>query len=425
MKLLYVIHQYFPDCHSGTEQYCLAAAREARRRGDEVTILALHWDHDRDWPPIFTLEQSYDDTRVIRLNHWRRINPNDVLRDYDNRHLEGHFRAVLDDVRPDAVHFFHLRQLGSGLIPVAKRWGARVVVSLTDFWFLCPRFTLLRGDGTLCDGPPEGGRGCVRCLHPDLAGVRAAGGDPALSSDPPARLQALLQRLEVQLRHLRAADAVLAPSRFLARMFERNGFAARMQVVPYGLEPGRVHAAAVTRPRTPLRLAFCGVLSPWKAPHVVIDAVRRTSAAVTLTVHGRLEEPTFADYIADLRRRAGDDPRIRFAGPYDRTQIDQVFADMDLLVVPSTWYENTPFVVLEAFEAQVPVLASDLGGLSEVVQEGRGGWLFPAGDAAALAQRIERIAGDPGAFARLRPEPVPQIAGNYAQFLLGYRGSSR
>jgi hypothetical protein len=124
MRLLFVIHQFFPDCQSGTEQYCLALARAARANGDDVTVLSLHWDHDRDWPAIRLFEQPYDGFRVLRLNHWRRINANDVLRDYENRHLDGWFGAVLDDVRPDAVHFFHLRQLGANLIPVARAHGA-------------------------------------------------------------------------------------------------------------------------------------------------------------------------------------------------------------------------------------------------------------------------------------------------------------
>lgn len=70
MKLLYVIHQYFPDCFSGTEQYCLAASREARRRGDDVTVLTLLPDLGRDDPPIEVTEDSYDGGRVLRLRYW-------------------------------------------------------------------------------------------------------------------------------------------------------------------------------------------------------------------------------------------------------------------------------------------------------------------------------------------------------------------
>ncbi len=422
MRLCYVVHQFFPYCHSGTEQHCLAAAREARRRGDDVTILSLHWDHARAMPSIRLLEKPYDGFRVIRLDHWQRINPNDVLRDHDNRHLDGWFRAVLDDVRPEAVHFFHLRQLGSNLIDVARDFGARTVVSLTDFWWLCPRFTLLRSDGTLCDGPPGGGAGCVPCNHPELAGVVPAPAPAALADDPPSRLRALLDRLELQRSRYRRAHATFAPSRFLADMYVRNGFEPAPRVVPYGLERERVHPLPVERPRRPLRLAFCGVLSPWKAPRLAIEALAVVTSPVALCVHGRLEEPMFADYIDTLRRAAANEPRVTLAGAYDAARAPQVFADMDVLVVPSTWYENTPFVVLEAFAAGVPVLASDLGGLAEIVRHEQNGWLFRAGDAGALGQAIEALAADPERVRRARPAPPPDIATNYDAFAAAYRG---
>ncbi len=422
MRLLFVIHQFFPDCHSGTEQYCLAVAREARARGDEVTILSLHWDHDRDWPAIRLFEQPYDGFRVLRLNHWRRINNNDVLRDYQNLHLDGWFRSVLDDVQPDAVHVFHLRQLGANLLGVAKAAGVRTVVNLMDFWFLCPRFTLLRSDGALCDGPPDGGLGCVRCHHPELDGQLAMEGAPTLTSDPPARLKALLDRPAALLRALADADAVVAPSHFLADLFAKNGFAReRITVVPYGLAPGRIVPIPTARPRTPLRLGFCGVLSPWKAPHLAVEAVRATTANVTLTVHGNTHESMFADYIGRVRTAAGDDARITFPGPYGEADAAAVFAGIDALVVPSTWYENTPFVVLEAFAAGVPVLASDLGGLREVVRDGHNGLLFRAGDASSLRTAIERLAGEPGLYARLQPAAPASIAANVDTFRAMWR----
>jgi glycosyltransferase involved in cell wall biosynthesis len=421
MRLLYVIHQFFPDCHSGTEQYCLSVAREARRRGCDVTVLSLHWQHDDEMPPVRLFDQPYDGFRVVRLNHWRRMNPNDVLRDYENRHLDGWFQAVLDEVRPDAVHFFHLRQLGSNLIGVAARSGARTVVHLTDFWYLCPRFTLLRSDGALCAGPPDGGRGCVSCEYPELAGRLPEASSAA--NTPGARLRALLDRPTRQLENLAKADAVFAPSEFLASMFTKNGFPRdRLRIVPYGLEPGRMVPIPAARPRSPLRLAFCGVLSPWKAPHLVVDAVLGTTADVTLAVHGRTNEPMFQQYIDPIVARAAGDVRITFPGPYAATDAPRVFADMDVLVVPSTWYENTPFVVLEAFEAGVPVIASDLGGLAEVVRDGENGLLFEAGSIAALRAAIQRIAGDPRWFAGIRIEPPRAISASYDAFAEAYVG---
>ena len=420
MRLLYVIHQFFPDCHSGTEQHCLAAAREAQRQGHEVTVLSLHWDHNRPHPPIKLFDAPYEGLHVIRLNHWRGINPNEVLRDYENLHLEGWFQRVLDDVRPDVVHSFHLRQLGSNLLEVAKRNGLRVVVTLTDFWFLCPRFTLLRPDGGLCEGPPDGGLGCISCNHPELEGVPDEDSQP-LSDQPEAQRAALLARKQIQLDRLALADRVFAPSHFLADMFRRNGLDhPGFATVPYGLEPDRIRPIPTERPRSPLRVGFCGVLSPWKGAHLLVDAVRGSNAQVEVSIHGKLDQPMFADYIADVRRRADGDARIRFADGYEEHEVPRVFADMDVLVVPSTWYENTPFVMLEAFAAGVPVIASDLGGLSEIVETDRNGLLFPPGDVAALRQAIEKVAADPTWFANLDVTPPTSVADCYREYESAY-----
>lgn len=427
MKLLYVIHQFFPYVQSGTEQYCLAAAREGRRRGHEVVVLSLHFDHHIETPPLLLFDVPYDGFRVRRLRHWRGLNANDVLRDYRNPEVADAFATVLAEERPDAVHFFHLRQLGGDLLAVAKDSGARVVVSLTDFWYLCPRFTLLRADGTLCSGPPAEPHGCAFCAAPELMDAPLPPPTPAVVGDdsPTNRLAALLQRKDWLLAQLALADAVLAPSRFLAQMFAHNGFPApRLQVLPYGLDQGRVRRLPVARPRRPLRLAFAGVLSPWKAPHVLIDAVRSLPGELELVLWGNDQETMFLDYIAELKARAADDPRIRFAGAFGREQIDEVFAAMDVLVVPSVWYENTPFVILEAFEAGVPVIASRLGGMSEVVQDGRNGFTFAPGDAASLAAVLGACRDDPERLRRLAPAPVTDIGSNFECFEACYRGEA-
>lgn len=434
MKLLYVVHQFFPDCHSGTEQYCLATAREARRCGDEVVVMSLHPNFDDADPPLLLVDEPYDGFPVLRLRHWRGLNRNDVLRDYHNPLVAALFRRVLDDERPHAVHFFHLRNLGSDLLLRARDAGVRTVVNLMDFWYLCPRFTLQRSDGSLCEGPPDGGLGCVRCAYPDLDGVwnSAEFGplarDLALASprlrpvdEPAARFEALMARPAVQRQRLASADVVVAPSAFLASVFEKNGFAReRLHVVRYGLEPDRVAAQSVSRPRRPLRLSFIGVLSPWKAPHVAVEAVRRLDGDVRLTVHGRTEEGMFADYIAQTIAKAQADPRIAFPGAFARDELDRVLAETDVLIVPSVWYENTPFVILEAFTAGVPVIASNLGGMSELVTEGRNGYLFPAGDVAALSALLRRCLDEPERLARLTPEPAGSIADNYQRFRAFY-----
>jgi glycosyltransferase involved in cell wall biosynthesis len=435
VKVLLVVHQYFPQCHSGTEQYCRATAREATRRGDEVVVLSLDPWVWRDDPPYWLRDEPYEGLSTPRLRHWEGLSANPILLDYHNPIVAARFDEVLEEVRPDAVHFFHLRRLGVDLIDRAVDRGLRTVVHLMDFWFLCPRFTLLRPDGSLCNGPPESGKGCIDCEFPQLAlpedlgeAARSAASamrHPPHRPGPLSQWMAVVRRKDELLARLARVDAVIAPSRFLAEMFVANGFdRERIRVEPYGLEPGRVRRRTdVVRPRSPLRIAFAGVLSPWKGLHVLVDAVLQVRGACTLTVHGRTDEPMFQDYIDGVRERARCDARIAFPGPFQHGELDQVMADMDLLVVPSLWYENTPFVVLEAFEAGVPVAVSALGGMTEVVEPDRNGFHFPAGDVAALAELLQGLVDDPAPLAALSPLPGATIATNYDLFASLYRGA--
>lgn len=439
MKLLYVIHQYFPECYSGTEQYCLAVSREARRRGDEVVVLSLEPDFGTAEPELDVYDQPYDGFSVLRLRHHWAVQPNELLRDYQNPRVAERFAQLLKEVTPDAVHFFHLRNLGSDLIPVAHDAGLRTAVHLMDFWYLCPRFTLLRSDGAVCEGPPDNGLGCIPCHYPQLEGhwtdrepgaaeraLEVAHASNPEGTDADSRFSSLIRRKAVQLERLALADTVFAPSQFLADMFASNGFSRdRMRVVPYGLEPGRVRRMAVQRPRQPLRVGFAGMLSPWKGPRTVVDAVMSIDGPIRLDVHGPQHHGEFREYIDAMIGAAAGDDRISFPGPYDRDALSQVLAGTDVLVVASTWYENTPFVILEAMEAGVPVIASNLGGMSELIDEGRNGFLFPSGDAAALAAVLQRCLDDPAMFAGLQPTPAGTIADNYDEFLDAYRAPSR
>jgi glycosyltransferase involved in cell wall biosynthesis len=400
VKLLYVIHQFFPDCRSGTEQYCLALAQEARRQGDQVTILSLDGVAEHEPPePIKVEDRPYDGFSVLRMRLWAGLVPDPNLRDYQNPQAAARFAEIVAELKPDAIHFFHLRNLGSDFLTRAKAMGQRCLVHLMDFWYLCPRFTLLTSSGELCSGPPDGGRGCIACHDPEAA-------DPEI----------LLGRKATQLQRLSQADGIFAPSRFLAETFAANGLPEdRMQVLPYGLEAGRIQVSQTERPRHPMRIGFAGVFSPWKGARILVDAVRSLDGDLRLSLHGNDQETMFLDYIADLRAAAGDDPRIHFAGPYEPARVGKVMADLDLLVVPSLWYENSPFVILEAFAAGLPVVASALGGMTEIVQEGVDGFTFPPGDSQALCGILKSLLDEPKRVADLKPSRPPSISQNYAQ----------
>lgn len=432
MRILFVVHQYLPRHFTGTEQYVRTLARELHATGHEVQIVAWEPFTEEEVPEAFWFarDEMVEDVPVHRLSVHARFAANRELAEYENPLAAGMLAAWLRGQRFDVVHVFHPRHLGMAALTVPLDLGLPLVVHLMDFWFLCPNFLLLRRDGALCDGPPDGGFGCLPCIDPALATeverlrlrphVAALAGEPAppggQSPTPARRAQALVARRGRLFAELARAHAVLSPSRFLRDRFEAQGFPKGViRLLPYGLAADRFVGARFTpRPQArPLRIGYVGSLTRHKGVHIAVAAARSLpAAAVQLQVWGSLE--SVPAYTGELRRLAADAANIEFRGRFRPDELGGVLADLDVLVVPSLWYENTPFAALEGLQFGLPVVASDLGGIAEVVRDGQNGLTFPPGDVGALAAALQRLAADDGLRLRLGGGGgrVPAIADN-------------
>jgi glycosyltransferase involved in cell wall biosynthesis len=163
-------------------------------------------------------------------------------------------------------------------------------------------------------------------------------------------------------------------------------------------------------------VGFIGTLYEHKGVHLLVKAVRQLPADVPLEVriYGSTED--YPDYCATLRELADGDPRIEFRGTFPNGRIGEILSALDVLVVPSIWYENTPLVIYSAQACGCPVIASNLGGLSEAVEDDVNGLLFEAGDVGQLARAIGRLARDKTLLRRLAqaakpPKPIAVYAG--------------
>jgi glycosyltransferase involved in cell wall biosynthesis len=204
---------------------------------------------------------------------------------------------------------------------------------------------------------------------------------------------------------VRRAAHVVCPSAFLRRLaVEWGTSAARVTVLPNPL-PAQLPLA----PRTELRasfdvdgvvLAFAGRIGAQKALDVLLDALEDVRG-VTLLVAGD------GDQRAALAHRAG--PHARFLGPLPRRRVLELFAAADASVLPSLW-ENFPHTLVEALGVGTPVIATRVGGVPEVVEDGVNGLLVPPGDRAALADAIQRFAGDGELRGRLAAAAAPSVA---------------
>ncbi|MBL8754699.1 MAG: glycosyltransferase [Planctomycetes bacterium] len=442
MRLTFVVHQFPPHFFTGTEQYALAVARELIARGHDVDVFTLdprHHEADRLWRES---RESVDGVPVRRLTFWWQLGKDWARMEYRHPLMAAVFARHLQERSPDVVHTFHLRHVGADLIDevVAQRRG--LVVSLTDFWFLCPRAILMRGDGAPCEGPPEGGRGCLPCHQPEVARMLAdhpaapellalhatAASHSRPGWEPFHRTGALLDRPRYLRERLLRAHAIVAPTRFLADVFVRNGIPAdRLACQGYGIDTHGIAAgAAAARPAgaRPPTFGFFGTFAPHKAPHLLVEALAQVRGDCRVVLRGRAAD--FPDYSGPLLAAAARDPRITVLPPFARAELPAAFAGIDALVVPSTWHENAPFVVLEARAAGLPVLASRFGGLVEVVRDDVDGELFSAGDVPDLAACLQRLVDDPTRLRRYRDavRPPKTLAEAVDEFETHYRGAA-
>jgi glycosyltransferase involved in cell wall biosynthesis len=232
----------------------------------------------------------------------------------------------------------------------------------------------------------------------------------------PVAVAANLYRYAYLIRQLRKADRILAPSRFLRDVFARNGIPAeRITPIEFGMPPVSFDQFGPAQPRRrdePLRVGFLGSLMPDKGVHVLIDAFNRLPAgAAELHVFGGAFDPPYHEELLRLARHPG----IRWRGELPHADRWRALGEIDVLVVPSVWYENSPLTIHEARLAKVPVVASAIGGIPELVQHGVTGATFPAGDAAALAACLQAIIADRSRLdAWRRAIPAPKTLDTHA-----------
>ncbi len=416
MRVAFVVHQYPPRYSTGTEIYAHRLAGVLRGQGHDLRVFT-HEPDPRRQTSFKVVEDSVDEVPVTRLTFFDGLAPNHALHDFYNVFLGKQFGRWLDEMKPDVVHVFHLMGLGLSLIEECRMRGIPVFVQLMDYWFLCPTVQFLRHDGALCEGPETST--CVECLAPDNYGyqglrmfgkrdgfVEAAAPEPSYAdlnhSGVGPRRAALHGRKEFIRGILDKVTGLIAPSRFIKSLFLNHGYAdGHMRHLPYGVDApeGRIKAIPVAGEGT-VTFGFFGSVNPQKGLEILVSAFRECHGErLRLVVRGNMTH--FPKYAKRVRAFADVDPRINFKGPYGHGELADALSSIDVLVVPSVWYENTPFVVLEAFCAGRPVIASDLGGLSEIVQDGVNGRTFAAGDPGSLTGVLAEFEEDPSLLTKL------------------------
>jgi glycosyltransferase involved in cell wall biosynthesis len=445
LKILYTVHQFFPEYTAGTEILTFHTAREMRRRGHETYVITGFPDRFRRRPSVAKesaiqeppLKEPADTYAVDGISVYRyRRSPdpsttarNPMRAEYDNAMAARWFSNRIRDIRPDIVHCYHLQRLSAKVVDVMKAETVPAVLTATDFWALCPVNQLLLPDAAICQGPETPPVNCLKHLVQLTQGTRAT---RRLSRFPDALLRGLLfasRRLPFRRWSSFSAAAalcdrggyiskrlgyftkVLTPTTFTAEVMARAGVLPdQIEPLPFGVDIPEGMGNRNIVSAGGLRIGFIGTLSPHKGAHMLLDAFGRLpkAAAVRLDIWGDVH--AFPKYAADLREAAGGDPRVRFRGTFAHREIGRVLSEMDVLVFPSLWPENMPLTVLSAKAAGIPVVAARLSGIVETVVDGVDGLLYERDDVSGLARILERLITDRALMRRLSEQVQPPMS---------------
>jgi glycosyltransferase involved in cell wall biosynthesis len=446
IRVLHALHDYLPRHQAGSELYVAHLCAAQRHSGDHPAVLAADFDaadaHGRlRW-------RTHDGVPVAELvNTWQF---GSFSATYQDALIGAATAHALDILQPQILHIHNLLNLTFTLPALAHARGIPVVATLHDHTLVCPSGgqRLHRRDSHVCRTIDT--TRCARCFaespfHAQWRVGRIAARTPGRWAGRAARVArrlvplaaqgmggllgalpgssvdaaAIEQRLGAAREAFAACDVVVAPSASLAREFAALGFPGnRMVVSDYGFPP----LAATPRVAPPdgrLRVGFLGTLVWHKGADVLVEAARCLGDdRVVVQIHGDLS--VFPDYSSQLLRRAEGLPVV-FGGRVEHHRVAEVLRDMDVVVVPSRWLENSPLVIHEAFQAGVPVIGAAIGGIVDLLASGGGVTVAPD-DAPALARAIAGLLDDPSRLEALRASipPIKSIDQDAAEWRQRY-----
>lgn len=446
MRILIVSNGYPPNSFGGVEVYSYDLARELYQRGHQVHV--FHRVSDPSVPDYSIHSEEGEGIPILGVvnDYKNSISFRDL---YADQVIHQIFSSLLDSFQPELVHFNHFLTLSVTLPHETARRGIPSLVMVHDYWPICQRVNLIDRWHRVCPGPHQGGN-CPSCVF-SSSGVSGGLGQFAKKLIPyrlRRRLRKLLRPVGDTTLHfnydkhvfevrekafsdaLTSTNKILVPSHFVRDMLVANDMGlGRIEVLPLGVgvEPNTRHQ----RMNSPLRFGYAGSVAPLKGLETLLRAFRAVSLdSIRLDIYGR--EDLHPEFSREMHEISGEDARISFHGSFSPDQRESVLETFDLFVLPSIWHETFSLVAREALRSGIPVIATRVGALQEVVHEGINGFLVPPGDVGALSDLIRSIGEQPDLLSSLEvpgpveifsvPEHADRIQSMYHQICMEAKG---
>ncbi len=393
MKILFVIHDFLPNHQAGAEIYTYLLAREMSKHHEVciffAEISAVNFSYS-------VAKRTYDNLQCIEVT--RPLTTDLLGEPFNDKKMEEIFEEIVGDFQPDIIHLQHLFYHSFNYPAIARKKSIPTLFTLHDYWLTCPRWgQRMRRNLQLCHAVDL--TRCAECLYEKPAYTRFFSLSyfhyvlrrwltEAHSIED--RVKSLERRQQLARSAMDNVDLFIAPSPFLRSEFIRFFDIPEKKIIfsDYGFDTNSFSKKRRSK-HSKIRFAFIGTLSDHKGVHVLVEAFNRIDQnKAELHIYG--DATWFPHYFSSLEK-AADPSLVSFKGPVPNNAVAELLTSIDVLVVPSVWFENSPLTIHEAFMAGVPVITSNLGGMADLVTDGVNGLLFSAGDSQDLAGKIKKL----------------------------------
>lgn len=400
MRIL-LVNKYFYR-KGGAETYFFALAEGLRALGHDVAFFSMQHPNNEPsyWSKYFVSEKDY----VGDISAFKKVQEASTL--IYSFEAKRKFEALLEEFKPDVIHMNNVhRQLTLSILdaPYLKKHHVPVMYTAHDYILLCPAYTMVNGRGEVCDA----------CL--DKHFIHATKNVCVKGS----RAKSALATVEAEFLKFHHAyskiDLIIAPSQFMKSKLDEGGFASKTVAMQnfltdsqmaMGARVANTHkfddAQAGARPY----FLFFGRLSKEKGILTLVKAFLQAtglgkgagSETGAGTGHNEVLPDTWDLHIVgDGPEREAIEQLITSAGPQAVSRIhllgykngedlQREVGNARFSVLSSEWRENMPYSGLESLAAQTPVIGANIGGIPELVVEGKTGFAFESGNASDLAE---------------------------------------
>ena len=370
MKICLVTNIYEPYELGGTEVYVKALTEAIRHKGHEIFVITTR-------PPGKGLRGVVNETvngiPVYRFYPWNiywgyraqekslYLKPLWHFVEQWNPQVYLSLRRILEKELPDLVHINNMGGFSNSIFWACKGSNRKVVYTLHDYISICPKSILLRANLEICR-----------------------------TNRLPCKVYQMIKRWSFKGK----VDLFISPSYFNAELHMQHGFLKNGQyaVLPLGIEMTadelcQISSSASFRTQDNfINLLYLGQVVPHKGLSVLAKAFKAANRSDL-----RLHIAGDGDYVGQLEAELKDCSNVDFHGHVSGEKKERLFLASDAFVLPSVCYDNAPVTIPEAYKHGLPVVGSNIGGIPEMIQENKTGFLFEPGNAAALASILRSI----------------------------------